>query len=115
MTVSKGKKHDFSLFKESQLFLPKEIKLLADSGYQGIAKYHSASVIPIKKKKGKALSVEDKHHNKALSKQRIFIEDVNRRCKIFRIVKDVYRGKHKNYSLTWNLVSALVNLRYSTG
>ena len=35
-----------------------------------------------------------------------------RRCKIFRIVKDVYRGKHKHYSLTWNLVAALVNLRY---
>ena len=35
-----------------------------------------------------------------------------RRCKIFRIVKDVYRGKHKNYSLTWNLVAALVNLRH---
>ncbi|MFZ2449993.1 MAG: hypothetical protein WAW36_05675, partial [Methylovulum miyakonense] len=39
----------------------------------------------------------------ALSKRRVFIEHVNRRCKIFRIVKDVYRGKHKNYSLTWNL------------
>ena len=113
MTVAKGKKHDFSLFKESRLFLPKETILLADSGYQGIANYHSNSVIPVKKKKGKALSVDDKKHNKALSKQRIFIEDVNRRCKIFRIVKDVYRGKHKNYSLTWNLVAALVNLRYN--
>ncbi|MDD2661053.1 MAG: hypothetical protein PHY54_15465 [Methylococcales bacterium] len=44
--------------------------------------------------------------------QRVFIEHINRRCKIFRIVKDVYRGKHKHYSLTWNLVAALVNLRY---
>ena len=113
VTVAKGKKHDFSLFKESRLFLPKETILLADSGYQGIANYHSTSVIPVKKKKGKALSVDDKKHNKALSKRRIFIEDVNRRCKIFRIVKDVYRGKHKNYSLTWNLVAALVNLRYN--
>ena len=49
---------------------------------------------------------------KILSKQRVFIEHINRRCKIFRIVKDVYRGKHKHYSLTWNLVAALVNLRY---
>jgi hypothetical protein len=63
--------------------------------------------------RGQPLSVEYKAHNKALSKQRVFIEHVNRRCKIFRIVKDVYRGKHKNYSLTWNLVAALVNLRYA--
>jgi len=69
-------------------------------------------MLPIKKKKGESLTVEDKRHNKALSKQRIFIENINRRCKIFRIVKEVYRGKHKNYSLTWLLVSALVNLRY---
>ncbi|WP_232463647.1 transposase family protein [Methylovulum psychrotolerans] len=73
---------------------------------------HQNSVLPIKKQKGKPLSAEDKAHNKALSKQRVFIEHVNRRCKIFRIVKDVYRGKHKNYSLTWSLVAALVNLRY---
>jgi len=65
-----------------------------------------------KRKKGQPLSAEDKAHNKTLSKQRVFIEHINRRCKIFRIVKEVYRGKHKNYSLNWNLVAALVNLRY---
>lgn len=87
--------------------------LWGDSGYQGIHKYHQNTSLPIKKKKGQQLSAEDKAYNKALSKQRVFIEHVNRRCKIFRIVKDVYRGKHKNYSLTWHLVSALVNLRYA--
>ena len=86
--------------------------MLADSGYQGIKRYHKLSVIPIKKKKGQALTTEEKANNKALSKRRIFIENVNRRCKIFRIVKDVYRGKHKNFSLAWNLVAALVNARY---
>ena len=74
---------------------------------------HYPTLINLAKKKGQLLSVEYKAHNKALSKQRVFIEHVNRRCKIFRIVKDVYRGKHKNYSLTWNLVAALVNLRYA--
>jgi hypothetical protein len=110
--VGKGHQHDFSVFKDSHLLLNPEALLLADSGYQGIHKYHPNSIIPIKKKKGQPLSVEDKAHNKALSKKRVFIEHINRRCKIFRIVKDVYRGKHKNYSLTWSLVAALVNLRY---
>lgn len=112
--VGKGRRHDFSIFKDSRLLLHPDARLLADSGYQGMYKYHKNSTLPIKKKKGHFLSAEDKAHNKALSKQRISIEHVNRRCKIFRIVKDVYRGKHKNYSLTWNLVAALVNLRYAS-
>ncbi|MDP3875487.1 MAG: transposase family protein [Methylobacter sp.] len=70
--------------------------------------------MPAKKKKGQPLSAEDKANNKALAKRRVFIENVNRRCKIFRIVKDVSRGKHKNYSLTWSLVAAIVNLRYDS-
>ena len=113
VVVGKGQQHDFLVFKDSRLLLHPDALLLADSGYQGMHKYHQNSTLPVKKKKGQPLSVEYKVHNKALSKQRVFIEHVNRRCKIFRIVKDVYRGKHKNYSLTWNLVAALVNLRYA--
>jgi len=109
---AKGRQHDFKVFKIKRLFLHPQSLLLADSGYQGLQKLHKNTRLPIKKKKGEALTAEDKVHNKALSKQRIFIENVNRRCKVFRIVKEVYRGKHKNYSLTWRLVSALVNLRY---
>jgi hypothetical protein len=111
--MGKGQQHGFSVFKDGRLLLYPDALLLADSGYQGMHKHHQNSTLPVKKKKGQSLSMEDKGHNKMLSKQRIFIEHVNRRCKIFRIVKDVYRGKHKNYSLTWNLVAALVKLRYS--
>jgi len=70
-------------------------------------------MIPIKKEKGIERSEEDKAYNKELSKKRIFIENINRFCKIFRIVKDVYRGKHKNYGLNWRLVAALINMRYA--
>ncbi|MCP4404940.1 MAG: hypothetical protein GY801_47520 [bacterium] len=38
---------------------------------------------------------------------------MNRRCKIFRSVKETYRGKHKNYSKVWTVVAALVNVRYA--
>ncbi|WP_019864421.1 IS5/IS1182 family transposase [Methylovulum miyakonense] len=113
VVVGKGRQHDFAVFKGCRLLLHPKANLLADSGYQGMHGHHRNSTLPIKKQKGKPLSAEDKAHNKILSKQRVFIEHVNRRCKIFRIVKDVYRGKHKNYSLTWNLVAALVNLRYA--
>jgi hypothetical protein len=44
---------------------------------------------------------------------KIKIEHVNRRCKIFRIVKATYRGKHKHYRKTWTVVATLGNLRYT--
>src|SRR5665647_1399967 len=77
VVVGKGQQHDFSVFKDSRLLLHPDVLLLADSGYQGMHKHHQNSTLPVKKKKGQSLSAEDKAHNKALSKQRIFIEHVN--------------------------------------
>ena len=113
VVMGKGKQHDFSVYKDSRLLLHPDALVLGDSGYQGIHQYLKNSILPVKKKKDQPLSAEDKAHNKSLAKRRIRIEHINRHCKIFRIVKDVYRGKHKNYSLTWNLVAALVNLRHN--
>ena len=113
VVMGKGRQHDFALFKASRLLLDPNTQLLADSAYQGIVGYHLNSIIPFKKKKGQPLTTNEKSHNKARSKKRILIENVNRQCKIFRIVKDIYRGKHKNYALNWHLIDAIVNLRYA--
>ena len=113
VVCAKGEQHDFTVFKESDILIHTDSTVLADSGYRGIQKYHKNSMIPIKKKKGIERSEEDKAYNKELSKKRIFIEKINRFCKIFRIVKDVYRGKHKNYGLNWRLVAALINMMYA--
>jgi hypothetical protein len=83
VAIGKGRQHDFSVFKDSRLLLHPKTPLWGDSGYQGIHKYHQNTSLPIKKKKGQQLSAEDNAYNKTLSKQRVFIEHVNRRCKIF--------------------------------
>ena len=114
ITFGKGRTHDFTLFKQSHLRILKKILKYADSGYQGIQKLLANSNIPFKKLKNKPLTPEQKQYNHLLSKLRIRIEHVNRRCKIFRIVKETYRGKHKHYGKTWSVVAALVNLRYAT-
>jgi hypothetical protein len=44
-----GRKHDFQLFKESGIELPPHVLLLADAGYQGVAKIHPNRLTPIKK------------------------------------------------------------------
>ncbi len=90
------------------------ITILADLGFLGLNKYHDNSWLPFKKSKNKPLTKAEKKANQAQARQRVWCENRNRDCKIFRIVKDVYRGKHKNYGLNWNLVAGLVNLKSAT-
>ncbi len=106
--------HDFSLFKKRHLKVNPGIKILADLGFLGLSKYHKNSELPFKKSKNKPLTKEEKKANRTQAKQRVSCENRNRDCKIFRIVKEVYRGKHKNYGLHWNLVAGLVNLKSAT-
>jgi len=110
---NKGRVHDFRILKESKLKISSEIKKLGDLGYQGLEKLYENSYTPVKKSKNRPLTEEDKKYNRELSRIRIHIEHINRRCKIFRITKEVYRGKHKNYGKYWNVIAALVNLRYA--
>ncbi len=100
------------MLKESKPKILPKINKLVDLGYLGMNKIYSNTKIPVKKSKKYCLTQQDKEYNKLLAKMRIVAEHVNRRCKIFRIVKDKYRGKHKNYSKVWNVIAALVNLRY---
>ena len=110
----KGSIHDFKLLKNSKLKLPKLILILADLGYLGIKQLFEKAMIPYKASKNKPLTKDEKKYNRELSRKRIIVENKIRECKIFRIVKDVYRGKHKNYGLMWNLVAGLVNFKLST-
>lgn len=111
--LAKGSTHDFKMFKQSQLLIPQDVQILVDLGYIGICNIHQNSIHPIKSSKKKPLTKEDKKFNRTLAQQRIPIENVNRRCKIFRITKEVYRGKHKNYGKIWHVIAAIVNLRYA--
>ena len=43
------------------------MKVLADKGYQGIAKIHPDSETPMKKTKGKKLTKEEKKYNRQLN------------------------------------------------
>jgi hypothetical protein len=113
VVCGKGRTHDFMLLKQCKLRILRDLKKYADSGYQGILKLYANSFTPRKASKHHPLTREDKEYNRELAKLRIKIEHVNRRCKIFRIVKETYRGKHQHYHKVWTVVAALVNLRYA--
>jgi hypothetical protein len=57
-----------------------------DKGYQGLQKLHPNSLIPIKKTQNGSLSKVNKWFNRHLASQRIAIDHVNCRLKIFKIL-----------------------------
>ena len=105
-----GRTHDFRLFKESRTDVHPHVLIIADSGYQGIAKIHKNSIIPFKRKKNSLLSEEKKKENRKLAKQRIIVEHIFRKIKIFRILREKYRNRRKRFDLRFNLIAACYNL-----
>lgn len=104
-----GKRHDFKLFKDSNLKIKKSILLLADSGYQGIMDVHANSKIPIKSSKKHPLTKEERKENRELSISRILVENVIGRIKKFKITSDKYRDRRRRFNLRFNLISGIVN------
>ncbi|MBR8828380.1 MAG: transposase, partial [Gomphosphaeria aponina SAG 52.96 = DSM 107014] len=83
--------------------------ILGDKGYQGINKIHKNSKIPFKKPPKKDLDKEQINFNKTLGKERIIIEHINRRLKIFQILSSRYRNRHKRFGLRLNLMHRIYN------
>jgi hypothetical protein len=108
-----GRKHDFALFKASGVKFHPATESLQDSAYQGIAQYHYNSYVPKKKPKNGELSSLEKDYNRELAKERIGIEHVNRRLKIFKIIAERYRNRRRRYGLRCNLLSAIYNYELS--
>jgi len=105
----RGRRHDFRLFKNSEVKFGRLLKVIADKGYQGIHKIHQLSETPIKKSKGKKLTKEQKKYNRELNRLRIVVEHVNRRLKIFSILSNRYRNRHRRFGLRSNLIAGIYN------
>jgi IS5 family transposase len=114
LASGKGRVHDFKLFQNSGVRVGDLIKMIADKGYQGIAKIHKLSETPIKRKKGKKLSKEEKQYNRLLNRLRVVVEHVNRRLKIFRILSSTYRNRHRRFGLRANLIAGIYNYELET-
>jgi len=89
--------------------LSPHVDILADSGYQGIAKIHANSQTPLKKKKNIPLTKEQKRQNQILSSKRITNQNVIGTLKKFKIIADKYRNRRKRFSLRFNLISGIYN------
>jgi IS5 family transposase len=109
-----GSQHDFQLFKDSRSVLAAQIRCLADAGYQGLNDWHVNAQTPVKKSKLHPLTAEQKANNRKLSRERILVENVIRRLKIFRILSERYRNRRKRFALRFNLIAAIHNLELTS-
>ncbi|MBS4166520.1 Uncharacterized protein NEOC65_001609, partial [Neochlamydia sp. AcF65] len=102
------------LFKESQVKINPQIRVLTDSGYQGLKKLHAQTQMPKKKSKKKPLTQEDKRTNQSLSRERVANENVIGLLKRFKIIADRYRNRRKRFALRFNLIAAIYNWELNT-
>lgn len=108
--IGNDSQHDYRLFKENYAGIAQDILYLADTGYLGINKLHTNSQIPAKKSKLHSLTSEQKTANRELAGQRIFVEHVIGRLKVFRILSERHRNRRKRFGLRFNLIASLYNL-----
>ena len=56
-----------------------------------------------------SLPHEEKRENRRISKERILIENINAKIKVFKIMKYPYRNRRKRHFLRLNLVCGIIN------
>jgi len=86
-----------------------KIRIQGDSGYQGILKLHKNSKTPKKKPKGGELTADEKAGNRRISRERILIENINAKIKVFKITANRYRNRRKRYDLRMSLICGIIN------
>lgn len=112
LTPSKhGKVHDKKLSDKALAVVrvPKEVALLADTGFVGIDKQHPNTLIPKKKPRGGELTEDDKAMNRLISSVRIGVEHAIGGMKRFRAVSDIYRNKNGWDDALVNVAAGLWN------
>ena len=98
------------MLKESGTHMHPDIKVILDSGYQGLQKIHAKTELPKKKTKNNPLTKEDKRNNRKLSSDRVLNENVIGMLKRFKIIADRYRNRRRRFGLRFNLISGIYNL-----
>jgi DDE superfamily endonuclease/Helix-turn-helix of DDE superfamily endonuclease len=72
----KGRKHDYSVYKDEHPITPPQVKNYFDLGYKGIENDfpNLKAVLPVKKKRNIELTKSEKRYNKRHSRQRVIVE-----------------------------------------
>lgn len=104
-----GRRHDFRLFKQSQVRFHPDTKAITDTGYMGLQKLHGHTILPKKRSKKHPLNKEDTWNNRAISRDRVPAEHVIGAVKRFKIISSRYRNRRKRFGLRFALIAAAYN------
>jgi hypothetical protein len=107
---AEGRCHDFALYEASVgCGVSKKVRMRADSGYQGLFRLHANSEFPKKKPKGGELTDVEKAENRRIARERILIEAINAKVKVFKITANKYRNRRKRFALRMSLICGIIN------
>lgn len=88
-----GRRHDKAVTEKERLRLPKEITVLADSGFAGLDPGAATLITPWKKPKGRKLHWKRRAFNRLLAQERVKIEHTLASVKRLRILRDEFRNR----------------------
>ncbi len=104
--------HDKKICDLENLSLSKNVSLLVDLGYLGFRSENAHVILPFKQKKNQELDADKLAYNKWQAHIRVRIEHTIASIKIFRKVKETFRGRLYSREDTVMLVAcALHNLK----
>ena len=87
-------------------YIPKNITLWTDTGFQGLQHVHENTIMPKKRRKNCPLTQKEKQENKVISGLRIVSEHAIGGFKRFKATSDVYRNKLPNMDDAMNRICA---------
>ena len=94
-----GKIHDKRQLDEADLvgFIPDEVRIEGDLGFQGLQKEFVNIHLPHKKPRGKELNEVQKQENKEFSSQQVVCEHAHAGIKRYNAVTAIYRNRVPNF------------------
>jgi hypothetical protein len=104
-----GSVHDKKICELEQIEFLKKTMVMTDLGFLGLSSTEAQIIMPHKRKKNKQLSQEQEQWNKWVSKIRVKVEHIIASVKIYRKVKEKFRGRLYAREDTVMLVACALN------
>lgn len=88
-----GSVHDKKMCDLEQLTFSKNAMVIMDLGFMGLSSETAKIIVPCRRRKNQMLNEQQKQANKWISKVRVKVEHIIACVKIFRKVKEKFRGR----------------------
>jgi len=107
-SATTGKTHDKKDYQQKKFIIDPSVAKKGDSGYQG-----TNMEVPFKRTKKQKLTREQKAFNRQHSRERIIVEHVIGKMKIFRILAVRFRNPRKCHTLIFKNIAGIHNLMFA--